>query len=213
MLGDFVNSSIRIGTLACLAIAAVAIAAIAPPARAAYTITLIESAGNVVASGSGSFNLSSLTSGAPGAARGFVQANSAGLYVGPTSLTAVTPYSSVAGPASFGSGGFQVANSGSGSIAGIDGTGIVVPTGYTSGTATSGTATWTGTTFAALGVTPGTYVWTWGTGPSADSLVLQIGPVAPAATQPVPTLSGWGMVVMGSLLIMGAIFTIRRRRS
>jgi IPTL-CTERM motif len=208
-----VNNCIRIGTLACLATAAVAVAAIAPPARAAYTITLTESAGNVVASGSGSFNLTSLTPGTAGSARGFVQANNAGLYVGPSALTALTPYGSVTGPASFGSGGFQVANSGSGNIAGIDGTGIVVPTGYISGTATSGTATWTGKTFGALGVMPGTYVWTWGTGPSADSLVLQIGPVTPAVMQPIPTLSRWGMVVMGSLLTLGAIFTIRRRRS
>jgi IPTL-CTERM motif len=157
--------------------------------------------------------LTSLTPGAAGLARGFVQANNAGLYVGPSSLTALTPYASVAGPVSFGSGGFQVANSGSGNIAGIDAIGIVVPSAYVSGTATSGTATWTGTTFAALGVTAGTYTWTWGAGPTADSLVLQIGPVAPAVTQDIPTLSDWGMVVMGSLLALCAIFTIRRRRT
>ncbi len=63
-------------------------------------------------------------------------------------------------------------------------------------------------------MTPGTYVWTWGTGPTADGLVLQIGPAAPVvpvAAQPVPTLSEWGMVILGSWLAFGAIVTIRRR--
>jgi hypothetical protein len=35
-----------------------------------------------------------------------------------------------------------------------------------------------GATFASLGVTPGTYVWAWGSAATADSLTLQIGPAA-----------------------------------
>lgn len=101
---DFMNGSIRVGALACLASAVFSIAAHVPSAYAAYTITLTESAGDVVANGSGSFNLTALTPGAPGTARGFVQADNAGLYVGPASLTTSTAHSPVAGPAHFGSG-------------------------------------------------------------------------------------------------------------
>ena len=50
---------------------------------------------------------------------------------------------------------------------------LSVPTGYVSGTALSDSATYSGTTLATLGVTPGTYVWTWGTGAN-QKFTLQI---------------------------------------
>jgi PEP-CTERM motif len=51
-----------------------------------------------------------------------------------------------------------------------------------SGTYLSDTSTWNNTTLAALGVTSGTYTWTWGTGPTADSFTLEAGPVPEPAT-------------------------------
>jgi hypothetical protein len=123
--------------------------------------------------------------------------------------------SGVTGPANFGSGAFRVANSGSGSIVGIDLSAtpaVVVPSAYVSGSAISGTATWTGQTFLSLGVTPGTYTWTWGAGANADSLVLQIGPLAPRSTQAIPTLSEWGVVALGCLVALAGLSRMRRQR-
>jgi len=67
---------------------------------------------------------------------------------------------------------------------------LITPDGYISGSALSGTATWSGTTISSLGLTPGTYTWTWGTGPDADSLTVNIGVVPEPSTL---TLLGIGI--------------------
>jgi hypothetical protein len=78
----------------------------------------------------------------------------------------------------------------SGSAFGIQSNGLYVPSGYTSGTAISGSTRFSGHNFSSLGLTPGTYTWTWGSGPNADSAVLTIGsapsPGPAAAPGPLP---------------------------
>ncbi len=59
---------------------------------------------------------------------------------------------------------------------------LIVPRGYVSGTFLSNSATYSGKTIATLGVTPGTYVWTWGTGAN-QNFTLQI-PPPPRLTGP-----------------------------
>jgi hypothetical protein len=71
--------------------------------------------------------------------------------------------------------------------------------GYVSGHALADTMTFDNTTFTGLGVTPGTYEWTWGSGLTADSFTLQIGPVA----VPAP-LIGHGLSVL--LAVGGLLF-------
>jgi hypothetical protein len=44
-----------------------------------------------------------------------------------------------------------------------------------SGNALSSSATWNNATFASLGMTPGTYVWRWGTGLENQNFTLVIG--------------------------------------
>jgi hypothetical protein len=99
----------------------------------------------------------------------------------------------------------MTANSGSGQTFGMwgDGHDIVVPNGYVSGAALSGSSTFTGKTIAGLGLTPGTYVYTWGTGGNADSLRIQIG----AAPEP----STLVLAAVGGTAMAGSLWLRRRR--
>jgi hypothetical protein len=89
---------------------------------------------------------------------------------------ATDSYSGFIGPWSFGSRLFTFPSSGSGDIVGIDRAGnvIYVPAGYASDGALFDTSTYAGQSFSSLGVTPGSYVWTWGSGAHADSFTLDI---------------------------------------
>jgi hypothetical protein len=56
---------------------------------------------------------------------------------------------------------------------------LFFPAPYVSGNSLNATDTYANTTISGLGLTPGTYTWTWGTGAHADSLTVQVGPGAP----------------------------------
>ena len=49
-----------------------------------------------------------------------------------------------------------------------------MPQYYVSGSVLSASDTWSGQTFASLGLTPGTYTWTWGSGADADFFTMNI---------------------------------------
>ncbi|MBV9008434.1 MAG: hypothetical protein JO354_04600, partial [Verrucomicrobia bacterium] len=92
----------------------------------------------------------------------------------------VDGYVGIIGPTNFGSGGVTFASSGSGDWVGVAGTaignfpdGIAVLHGYVSGSRLLDSAIYDNATFASLGVTPGTYEWTWGTGAN-QNFTLQI---------------------------------------
>ena len=147
------------------------------PAQA-FKITMQQVGANVVATGSGAINLTGLTfdfeSGA-GLNAG-IQGNH-GLILMVEGVFELNAYSGFSGPTSFGSGGFVSATTSSGDpvflFAG-DGE-IFLPTGYVSGTPLSDSMTFNSATFASLGVTPGTYVWSWGTGLPNQNFTLIIG--------------------------------------
>lgn len=152
----------------------------APPARAAYTLTLEQVGGNVVATGSGTLDLAGLT-----LVQTETSAPPAIIPLGGQILIGSAPasyhiYRLVTGPTSFGGGGDTVVSSGSGDDVGIssDDAGVFVPLDYLSGATLLSTATWDGQTLASLGATPGTYVWNWGSGPTADTFTLDIGTAA-----------------------------------
>ena len=65
-----------------------------------------------------------------------------------------------------------------------------MPLGYLTDSALSDTSTYSGQTFTSLGVTPGTYEWTWGSGAN-QNFTLEIGVAA------VPEASTWAMMLLG----------------
>src|SRR6188472_2884259 len=137
------------------------------PAQA-YIVTLQQVGSNVVANGSGAINLTGLTFPIPSLTLAEVNGGDGVIITGPHGFGLVDQYTGFMGPPSFGSGGPFAPNTGSGDFVGISG-GIMfpfllVPQGYASGAALSDSMTFNNATFASLGVTPGTYVWTWGTG-------------------------------------------------
>ncbi len=72
-----------------------------------------------------------------------------------------------------------------------------MPPGYLSGATLSDSMTFNNATFASLGVTPGTYVWTWGTGGN-QNFTLQIGSVGvPGVPDGGSTVSLLGCALLG----------------
>ena len=157
------------------------------PAQAGYIVTLQQVGPNVVATGSGAIDLTGLTvsqsfSQNPGIKPyGHLGAGPASIATGPTSSSVHPYFGAITGPRIFGSSAnFTLASSGSGDMVGITAglafqTFLSVPTGYHSGSFLSDSATYSGQSFATLGVTPGTYVWKWGSGAN-QNFTLQIGP-------------------------------------
>jgi hypothetical protein len=120
------------------------------------------------------------------------------LSVGPISKTAHT--CDGYGPTSFGGGQPAFPNSGSGDLVGegifIFGTRVIaVPSGYQSGTPLVDSATYLDANFATLGMTPGTYVYTW----SSDSFTVEIGPTAVPEPASLALLGGSLLGLIGLL--------------
>jgi hypothetical protein len=156
------------------------------------TITCLESDGDVVCSHpAGSLKTSSLSCVPNSHALGFMTPTDAAIMSGaggPSDLC----FGVISGPSSFGSGPFNFASFGSGSDVGLDATSVpdptvavYVPLRYVSESVLpAGSSTYSNTTLDGLGVTPGTYVWTWGNAGTTETMTLVAGapPAVPAVT-------------------------------
>jgi hypothetical protein len=167
------------------------------PAQA-YTVRLKEVGANVVANGSGAINLAGLTFTG-------LTSSSAGMNPSIADLAVATglqdQYQGFSGPLSFGPGGITFANSNSGDAVTLIGgmtsfSGLFVPQGYVSGGALSSSSTYNNATFDSLGVTPGTYVWSWGDGTN-QSIMLHIGAVPDAGST--VSLLGFALLSLAAL--------------
>jgi hypothetical protein len=158
-------------------------------------VTFQEVGGNVVEVGSGTLDTTDLTDdGSPFSEVAAVSPTGGQVFSGSTSSTPVEFFTGVSGPVSFGTGSETLASSSSGDFVGLEGNGegfLFTPVGFTSG-ALSETSTYSGATFASLGLTPGTYVYAWGTADHADSFTIDI---SNASGTPEPAT--WAMMLLG----------------
>jgi hypothetical protein len=177
----------------------------------AYTVTLQQMGSNVVANGSGAINLTGLTfQGSTFGTITGIRANTGSIGTGPLAQLNFDFYTGFTGPTSFGSGASFLPNTGSGDFVGIFGLAgqIFVPQGYVSGHALTDSMTFNNATFASLGVTPGTYVWSWGGGAN-QNIMLQIGAVPDGGT----TVSLLGCALLGLAALRRKLPLLRGRKS
>jgi hypothetical protein len=171
-----------------------------------YVVTLQQVGSNVVATGAGAIDLTGLSFlGSVANTPGIDPQLSVILTGAAGNIDEYMPSVALSGPASFGSGPTSNANSGTGDLVGITFSSEIfvpsevwVPQGYVSGSLVSDTATYNNATFGSLGVTPGTYKWTWGTGVN-QNFTLDI----PAPTVP-DTGSTLGLLLLALTALFGA---------
>jgi len=181
-----------------------------PAAQAAYVVTLKEVPDNaaslgsdVVANGSGSLDISSLRSPSTSTQSSQISSFFRRAVFGPLSASA-TGYLGVPSLPDFGFGSFLTTPTvGSGDIVGMFSAQVFVPADYMTGDPLLSSSTYNNASFASLGVTPGTYVSTWGSGANADSFTLQI--VVPTAAVPEPSSALLIGVLLAGLLLVHAL--------
>lgn len=196
--------------LALAGITTLALAAGPGRAHAAFTFMITQADTSVEITGSGTLDITALTLDFSSRSSSQIQPLAADLYAGPATPIFGAADDSIydgggfQGPTSFGTGDFTFADSGSGSLVGVFGSGdtpgISVPLGYVSGTSLTTSATYLNQTFASLGFTPGTYTYTWGTGADADSLTIVT----------VPEPSSWALLIGGAGLLALTLHNRRR---
>jgi len=156
----------------------------------------------------GSIDTSGLTFVEPGYNGSFLIPSLGIIFTGPLTDILQDFYNGFTGPTSFGIGGNFDPSSGSGDLVGLQCAGsgsglrkpyLGVPSGYVSGSALSDTSTYDDATLSSLGVTPGTYVWTWGSGADADSFTLNIGGTATVPEPASLTLFGTAVLSFGAI--------------
>jgi len=176
---------------------------------AAVDIVFAEQGGDVVATMSGTLNLTALSSPGTGGQPGFVRPDTGFVMLAGSSSSFTTYTTGIQTPPNsgiFGTGGATLASSFSGDVLGIVSAGtpaLRVPSGYVSGDPLSSTTTWSSATLASLGITPGSYTWSWGSGANADTATL--------TASAVPEPSTW--LFLASAASSGVVVAWRRRRA
>lgn len=188
--------------------------------KASFIVNVAQVGSNVVATGVGSVNTASLYEDDTFAlyqdsihpSSGEIELGTAPSQIG---IYSNLDFSGLTGPASFGNGGLSNPSSSSGDLVGIGIASpglLVLPYSYVSGAPLADTAAFDNSTFASLGLTPGTYEWTWGSGPTADSFTVQVGAVT-VAPEPGGMFPLLGIVVLLAIQSPRKTHTHRRSQS
>jgi hypothetical protein len=152
----------------------------ASPLQAAFIANMLELGNNVVVTGNGNIILPASFN-----TNGFHQIytpelvpNRAEVYLGGLGQVVGLFNVGFSGPSSIGPGSMPSVPSFGGDPVGVG----FVPWHYFSGSPLSTQNTFSSATFASLGVTPGTYIWTWQTDHGSDTFTLNIGVVPEPST-------------------------------
>jgi hypothetical protein len=165
-----------------LAISALTLALTVGAAQGEFIVNAVKTGGDVVFTGEGSLNLEAWTlqdESSPDFA--FIQPVQF-LVIGPSDSVLSTKFNfpiGFVGPIAFGILPLtSFPDSGTGDIVGLffNQPALAVPVDYVSGESLSSSTTYDGKTFLTLGMIPDTYVWSWGSGDSADSFTLNVVP-------------------------------------
>ncbi len=175
-------------------------------AHAGIIVNIFDQANGMMVQGSGTLNITSATYSHTLNTVNAVRANAA-VTPGPHMSTMADMYrifSGFAGPTDIGPGNFtSTGNVGSGDLFGINFSLLptqlllLVPAGYVSGEALVGQSFHQNQSIDSVGLTPGQYTWTWGSGPDADFYTVNVAP-APGTL---------------ALLALGAACSRRRKRN
>jgi hypothetical protein len=181
-------------------------------ARAEFIIEFSQQGNNVVATGTGSLNLTALTFRVSPELSAAVNPSLGTTIAGPGGLVDEYYAPSMPPPPAFGTGLNTYVSSGTGATVGDGvytnvppwGYDVIVPFDYRSGGSLSDSSTYDNTTFSKLGLTPGTYTYSWGSGPTADDIKIVVPSAAPEPAT--LTLLATGCAAFGGLRLS------RRRR-
>jgi hypothetical protein len=165
----------------------------APSAQAAYVTTFEEIGSNVVEVGGGTLDLTDLERVGGIFTKLFVTPSEPSYASGTKGDQGDIYEGALSGPTNWGPGVTTFASSSSGDLVALVpfGAEIIVPDDYDFGDPLSETSTYLGASFASLGLTPGSYVYSWGTGDHADTFTLNV--VAGSVPEP----STWAMILIG----------------
>lgn len=173
-------SHTRIARLGLLSLAIALVSVIATPARADFTINFTQVGNDVVASGSGSFNFNEASARSGGSLSSRYVYPSRAIFIsvpGTATFIDMDVSNNFSGPSNFGTGLSTTATSNSGNYIGLLAEDQVVRISLAyyqnPGGLMNTTTTWANTTLSALGLTAGTYVWSWGTS-SPESFTINV---------------------------------------